>query len=273
MAEALFSLFADSGALLLTKFIQIGLTLALTAVVLRVAGVIAARARARIEGPACAPVRRPRLRTLLDAAFNLARIILLGLAALMVLGELGVDLTPVLASVGVATLAISLGAQTLIRDFIGGLLVLIEDQFSVGDSVQIGVTTGVVEQITLRATHVRDGDGRLVIIPNGDVRVVANASKDWARASVDLSFALDVDVEQVRSILLSAMTAVSANASIAPYLLREPQVIPWHGLSGRAVQMRLDARTLPDRQYDVARALRQHAVAALTAAGIELVVQ
>ena len=106
-------------------------------------------------------------------------------AALMVLSNF-VDIVPLLAGAGVAGLAISLGAQTLIKDFIGGILVLVENQYSVGDVIEIGDVSGTVEKLTLRATYVRDVDGRLHVVPNGDVRIVSNVTRDWSRTLQEL---------------------------------------------------------------------------------------
>ena len=260
-----------AGQLLLVKLLQIGLTVILAIVALRIAQLAANRFERQIDRSDDEPARQARLKTLVSAGLNTARAIIVVLAALMILGELGVDLTPVLASVGVVTLAVSLGAQTIIKDFIGGLLVLIENQYRVGDTVQIGAVTGKVEQITLRATYVREASGRLMLVPNGDVRVVANASQGWALVTIDLSFPLDADIEEARRVLQASLEQAKADPALSPFLLEPPQVASWHGLSERAVQIRLTAKTTPDKQYDVARMLRQRALDALTQAGLALV--
>jgi small-conductance mechanosensitive channel len=260
-----------SGQLLLVKLSQIGLTVVLAFVALRIAQLAANRFGRQIERSADEPARQARLKTLLGAGLATAQAIIIGTAALMILGEVGVDLTPILASVGVVALAVSLGAQTLIKDFIGGLLILIENQYRVGDVVQIGAVTGNVEQITLRATYLREASGRLVIIPNGDARIVANASQGWALVTIDLSLPLDADIEQARRVLQASLDQAKANPALSPFLLEQPQVAPWHGLSERSVQIRLTAKTTPDKQYDVARMLRQRALDALTQAGLSLV--
>jgi small-conductance mechanosensitive channel len=271
MIEQALASLSLSGQVLLVKLSQIGLTVILALVALRIAQLAAKRFGRQIEQSAEDPVRQARLKTLVGAGLNTTRAIIVALAALMILGELGVDLTPVLASVGVVTLAVSLGAQTIIKDFIGGLLVLIENQYRVGDTVQIAAVTGQVEQITLRATYVREASGRLVLVPNGDVRVVANASQGWALVTVDLSLPLDADIEQARRVLQASLEQAKADPLLSPFLLEPPQVASWHGLSERAVQIRLTAKTTPDRQYDAARMLRQRALDALTQAGLTLV--
>ena len=260
MIEQVVAGLSSAGQLLLVKLLQIGLTVILALVALRIAQLVANRFERQIDRSDDEPARQARLKTLVSAGLNTARAIIVVLAALMILGELGVDLTPVLASVGVVTLAVSLGAQTIIKDFIGGLLVLIENQYRVGDTVQIGTVTGKVEQITLRATYVREASGRLMLVPNGDVRVVANASQGWALVTIDLSFPLDADIEEARRVLQASLEQAKADPALSPFLLEPPQVASWHGLSERAVQIRLTAKTTPDKQYDVARMLRQRAL-------------
>jgi len=122
--------------------------------------------------------RRRQLVTLVHALRWAANVVILGHALMMLLSSFGVNITPLLTSAGVAGLAISLGAQSLIKDFIGGMLVLTENQYAVGDTIQVGTVSGQVEEITLRTTHVRALDGSLYIVPNGEVRIVANQTRN-----------------------------------------------------------------------------------------------
>ncbi|MCU0501900.1 MAG: mechanosensitive ion channel family protein [Anaerolineae bacterium] len=243
MIEQVVAGLSVAGQLILVKLLQVGLTAILALVALRIAQVAADRFERQIDRSDDDPARRARLQTLVSAGLNTARAIIVLLAALMILGELGVDLTPILASVGVVTLAVSLGAQTIIKDFIGGLLVLIENQYRVGDTVQIGTVTGKVEQITLRATYVREASGRLSLVPNGEVRVVANASQGWALVTIDLSFPLDADIEKARHVLQASLEQANTDPALSPCLLEPPQVASWHGLSERAVQLALPPGT------------------------------
>jgi small conductance mechanosensitive channel len=258
---------------LLAKFLQIGVIVLLALLLLRLAGGVAGTVRRRyVERPAIDAARRARLSTLLDAGLNGVRVFVLFLAGLMILSVVGIRLEPVLASVGVVALAVSLGAQTLIKDFIGGLLILAEDQFRVGDVVQIGDASGSVEQITLRSTQVRDVGGRVIIVPNGDVRVVANASKTWARAIVDLNLSFDADIGRVAQALDTAMARAQVDPEIAPHLLEPPQVLPWSGFNDWSVQVRLMAKTVAGKQPEVSRVLRRHALAALGEAGAPIAI-
>jgi len=261
------------GEFLLARLLQLGIIILLALLLLRLASGVTAVLRRRYVGhPAMDAARRARLNTLLNAGLNGARSFVLFLAGLMILSVVGIRLEPVLASVGVVALAVSLGAQTIIKDFIGGLLILAEDQFRVGDVVQIGDTSGSVEQITLRATQVRDIAGRLIVIPNGDVRVVANASKTWARAVVDLNLSFDADIGRVAQALDSAMTRAQADPELAPHLLEPPQVLPWSGFNDWSVQVRLMAKTVAGKQPEVGRGLRRHALAALSEAGAPIAI-
>jgi small-conductance mechanosensitive channel len=129
--------------------------------------------------------RRARLQTVLRATKSTIQGIVLIIAVLIGLGTIGVDIGPALAAAGILGLAVSLGAQTLIKDVIGGLTILLEDEYHVGDQVRIGSVIGEVEHITLRRTDVRDSEGRLFMVPNGEVRTVANESRNWALALVE----------------------------------------------------------------------------------------
>jgi len=164
--------------------IQVILIILLGLVVLRVIKVIVHRLEKRIATSPADIQQQARLKTLLSASAYVVTILVIFLATLMVLLAFGIDITPVLASLGVISLALSLGAQSLIKDFIGGILILMEDQFRVGDAVTILGKDGVVEAISLRSTRLRDVEGRLIILSNGDIREVIRAGYDWARAVV-----------------------------------------------------------------------------------------
>jgi small conductance mechanosensitive channel len=261
---------------LLAPLLRVGVILLLTLAALRAVTIVRRRLKQRIEGPTVALEQRARLTTLLMAGVNLARIVILGIATLMVLVAIGINITPLLASVGVVSLALSLGAQTLIKDFIGGTLILIENQFSVGDAVQIGFdpeTAGTVEQITLRSTYIRDPEGKLVIVPNGEVRVVLNSSNQWARAIVDINVPFDEDLRKAIQVLEAAMQVASQDETIKPFLSEAPQITGWNSFTEWAVQVRIAVKTTPDKRVTIANALRRYAQEALRKAGIEIAVR
>lgn len=218
------------------------------------------RAEKRLDILIKSDERQKRLKTLLQAGRSLGNVLIILVASLMVLYELDINILPILASAGVAGLALSLGAQTFIKDFFGGVVVLVENQFTVGDTIRVGDLTGKVEQITLRATYLRDLEGNRIAIPNGDIRTVSNLSADWARAVVTLNVPIRADMEQVTQALQRAAEAAAADEPIASFLLSPPEAEGWVDLTETAVRVRLSAKTRPGKQWQVAQALRRHAL-------------
>jgi small conductance mechanosensitive channel len=216
-------------------------------------------------------MRRQQLVTFVQLGQWGVSILIAGSTLLMLLSTIGLDITPFLASAGVAGLAVTLGAQSLIRDFIGGLLILIENQFAVGDSIQVGAVSGEVEQITLRATYVRDITGHLFVVPNGDVRVVANQTKGWSRALVDVGVAYQKDLDRVRLVLEESGETFAQDEVVGPQLLEPPQILGPLSLGAAAITMRVMVKTLPGKQWEVARKLRQSILVACAKAEINLV--
>lgn len=243
----------------------------LTLLALRLIRVGANRLERRFVQPAGDREQRARIQTLIVVITNTTSLVVVALAIATILLTLGVNLGPVLAAAGVVGLGVSLGAQTLIKDYIGGLLILLEDQFRVGDSVELGTANGVVENITLRATYLRDIQGRQIIVPNGDVRTVFNGSRGWTRVVIDLNFDFNTDIDQVTSILNGAMERACAEAEVAEFMLEKPVVRGGNTPDDWSIQMRIMAKTTPERQWDVATTLRRVALDALNQAGIRVV--
>ncbi|MEZ4594653.1 MAG: mechanosensitive ion channel family protein [Chloroflexota bacterium] len=198
-----------------------------------------------------------RTKTIFRVVHSTGAVIIVGTAIMMILTELGVAITPVLASVGFVGLAFGLGAQTLVKDMIAGLFILIEDQYTVGDVAEIGGITGTVEHMTLRATELRDLYGTVHIIPNGEIRIVANKSRDWSRAIVDVNVTYDEDVDTAVQTLQEIGEAMAQEDSIA-MLLQEPATVTGvEGLEQWAVRLRIMVKTLPNAQWEVQRYLRR----------------
>jgi len=224
----------------------------------------------RLERRIADPERLARLKTFLLAGRSLAQVLIVIIAGLTALRVLDIDIGPLLAGAGLVGLALSLGAQTLIKDYLGGLFILLENQFRVGDVIQVGDKTGSVERITLRATYLRDLEGRVHLIPHGEMRILSNVTKDWARAVVDLNVAFDADFSKVIRALEAAARRAQEDETIKGDLLEAPQTLGWIGLKDWAVQVRIMAKTRPGRQWAVMMALRQSAVEALHAEGVEV---
>lgn len=224
----------------------------------------------RLERTIADSDRAARLKTFLFAGRSLASILVAIIAGLTALRVLDIDIGPLLAGAGLVGLALSLGAQTLIRDYIGGFLILLENQFRVGDVIQVGDRTGSVERITLRATYLRDLEGRQHLIPHGDMRILSNVTKDWARAVVDLNVAFDADFSKVLRALEAAARRAQEDETIKADLLEPPQALGWIGFKDWAVQARIMAKTRPGKQWGVTMVLRQYAVEALHAEGVKV---
>ena len=198
-----------------------------------------------------------RTKTIFRVIHSTGVVIIIGTATMMILTEMGVAITPVLASVGFVGLAFGLGAQTLVKDMIAGLFILIEDQYTVGDVAEIGGITGTVEHMTLRATELRDLYGTVHIIPNGEIRIVANKSRDWSRAIVDVSVTYEDDVDTAVQ-TLQEIGEVMAKDETMSVLLQEPAVVTGvEGLDEWAVRLRIMVKTLPNAQWEVQRYLRR----------------
>lgn len=198
-----------------------------------------------------------------------AHVLILIAATLMILSNF-VDITPLLASVGVAGLAVSLGAQSLIKDLIGGFLILLENQFNVGDYVRMGDVAGTVERLTLRATYLRDVEDVLHIVPNGEVRIVSNVTKGWSGALIDVGVAYEADLDHALAVLEQTAQDLAQDAAFAPELLEPPVVLGPMSLGDWAITVRIKLKTPPGKQWAVARELRKRVLAACERENISL---
>ena len=223
----------------------------------------------RLEKEIHTAERLARLKTLTQVARSVIFIFILSIFILILLHAFGINITPLLTGAGIAGLALTLGTQTLVKDFLNGILILVEGQYSVGDIVQVGAFTGEVEKITLRCTSLRDLEGRLHILPNGEIRALSNLTTSWSRAVVDLNLPLETDFNSALAILEEAVQALNLDPEINIMLIDPPTVTGWTALKDGAVQVRLMAKTQPGNQYLVAAALRKTSVEALKKAGIE----
>jgi moderate conductance mechanosensitive channel len=205
--------------------------------------------------------REQRTRTMAGVLYSGGNFIIVLLAALTALPELGFSVTPLAAAAGLASLAIGFGAQNLVRDFINGFFIVFEDQFGVGDTIRSNNITGRVENITLRRTVVRDQFGALVTIPNSDISTVANLSRDWGQVFVDVSVPMGVSVDAALAALDKVATAFRTDAAWSAALQDGPRVLGIDSLTPTASILRVQIRTAPGRQDDVARELRRRIVA------------
>jgi small-conductance mechanosensitive channel len=205
-----------------------------------------------------------RARTLAGIIRSLIIGALIAIVFLMILRELGYDIGPLIATAGIVGIAIGFGAQTLVKDLIGGFFVLLEGQFYVGDVIQVGAVKGMVEAIKLRTTLVRDGEGILPIIPNGEMRVVSNLTRGWSRVNLDFSIDYREDLPAVMTLIGEAAKKVAEPDSlVAEFIIDGPKVLGIEEVMGKTVTIRVIARTQPFMDPEVAREIRREVVMAL----------
>jgi moderate conductance mechanosensitive channel len=212
--------------------------------------------------------RKQRVRALGSILRSVASITIFSIASVVILGDLGINLAPLLASAGVVGIAIGFGAQSMVRDYLAGIFMLVEDQYGVGDVITIGDATGTVENVTLRVTRMRDVSGIVWHIRNGAIEQVGNESQGWARAVIDFPVPYEVDLGELRSLLTDTAMELWDDPVWRVVLLDPPEVWGAQEISSDEVTMRIVAKTAPLRQWEVERELRARVKAALAAAGI-----
>ncbi|MFB7929504.1 mechanosensitive ion channel family protein [Streptomyces sp. NPDC056039] len=214
--------------------------------------------------------REQRARTIGSVLSSAVTIILSLVGVAMVLDQVGIALGPLMASAGVVGLAIGFGAQSLVADYLSGLLIMVEDQYGVGDSVDLGEAVGEVEHVGLRLTHVRDLNGGLWHIRNGEILRVRNDSQDWARAVLDVAVAYDSNLDTVYRVLEETGQGLRQEPAFAGLLLEDPAVWGVQSLDADGVIVRLAVKTTPLQQWAVTRELRRRVKDALDEAGIDI---
>jgi len=204
-----------------------------------------------------AQTREQQTRNLAEVLYSVGSKIVWGLAVLLAAQEFGVNVIPVVIVIGLACLALGLGAQSLVRDTISGFFIVLEDQFSVGDTVQVGDTIGRVEHLTLRRTVVRDLRGALVTLSNGDIRTLGNLSRDWSQTFVDVAVSPEVPQERTIQALDAAAAELRNDPSWSQALVDGPRILGLQSYDQNVSTVRLQVRTAPARHEDVARELRR----------------
>ena len=194
-----------------------------------------------------AQVREQQTRTLAEVLYGSGSKVVWVVALLTALAQLHINVAPALTLAGLASVAVGFGAQTLVRDVITGFYIVLEDQYVIGDTIQVGDTTGRVEYLTLRRTVLRDARGALVTIANGEIRTVSNLSRDWSQAFVDISIAPDISVEKTMQALESAAAEMRGDASWSQALVDGPRILGVQAFD----------RSASTRQDEVSRELRR----------------
>lgn len=188
----------------------------------------------------------------------------------MILSELGVNIAPIIASAGIVGLALSFGAQSLVKDFVSGIFIFLEDQYGVGDVVDLGEANGSVEAVTLRMTRLRDINGTVWYVPNGEILRVGNKSQNWSRAVIDVGVGYGEDLVRVQQVLREIAHDLWDDDEFRDVIIEEPEVTGVEMLAADAVTVRVMVKTAPLEQWAVARALRQRIKARFDHEGIEI---
>jgi small-conductance mechanosensitive channel len=222
-----------------------------------------------------ARVRQLRREQRADALGTLAQsvvgVLVWGFAILTALGTVGVNLGPLIAGAGVLGVAIGFGAQGIVKDFLSGVIMLVEDQYGVGDVIDAGVATGVVEEVSLRTTRLRDVTGTVWHVPNGSIARVGNMTQGWSRLVLDVEVAYETDIDHAIEVLEGLLRRFEAEDEVRELLLGDPMEI-WgvHELGDSGVAIRVVARTVPGKQWGLGRQLRLAIKREFDRVGIEI---
>ncbi|MGQ0466062.1 MAG: mechanosensitive ion channel family protein [Sporichthyaceae bacterium] len=222
------------------------------------------------NGTLAAERRKQRADTMSSVLRSVATGVIFTVAFLMVGSELGLNIGPLIASAGIIGVALGFGAQSLVKDFLSGLFMIVEDQYGVGDVTDLGDATGTVEAVGLRVTRVRDVHGTVWYVRNGEIVRVGNKSQGWARAILDVDIAYDEDVSRVRELMLDTAQQTFRDRDNAALIVEQPEVWGVQALSADAVVVRLVVKTMPLQQWKVERLLRERIKAAFDDAGVEI---
>ncbi|MDT3397939.1 mechanosensitive ion channel family protein [Streptomyces sp. B1866] len=217
--------------------------------------------------------RRQRSAAIGSVLRSVASFLVMGTAALMVLSTLEINLAPLLASAGVAGVAVGFGARNLVTDFLSGVFMILEDQYGVGDSIDAGVASGEVIEVGLRVTKLRGADGEVWYVRNGEIKRIGNLSQGWATANVDVYVRPDEDLEQVRTIISAAGAELVATEPWNEKLWAPVEVLGLDAVHLDSMVVRVSARTMPGQALAVERELRWRIKRALDAAGVRMIGQ
>lgn len=257
---------------LANDMVEVAIIIAVSFVAYRIIKLVVKRVLAikiEEEDPLVRRMREQRAQTLGSLFTNVVLIVVVTITLLTVLSVF-INITPLLASVSVVGLAISFGAQSLVKDVISGTFILLEGQFGIGDVVRMGDTAGMVEKMTLRSTVLRDLHGVVHTIPNGEITRVSNLTKTWSRAVIDVSVAYGEDVDVVIDTLRKLSTEFEQDPEWGMLLIEPPEVLGVENLADSGVVVRMAAKTLPLKQWEVARELRRRIKKRFDADGIEI---
>jgi small conductance mechanosensitive channel len=226
--------------------------------------------RAALEGQLTADDLERRIRTLQRLAVRIAAAVIGLVALLMILDQFAISIGPAVAGLGVVGIAVGFGAQTLIRDWLAGVFIIVENQYSAGDVVRISGVDGVVEDFSLRRTTLRDLDGTVHTVPNGSIVVASNMTRGWARVNLDISVAYDTDIDRASAIIDEAGRSLTTDEEWRNRVIEAPSVQRVSALGDSSVTLKVLGQVRPAEQWAVAGELRKRILSAFATEGIEV---
>ena len=211
-----------------------------------------------------------RANTLSGVLITAGQVFIIVIAGFIILSELGINIAPILAGAGVVGIAIGFGAQGLVKDIIAGIFVVMENQYRVGDVVKVADISGLVEEINLRRTVLRDLDGVAWVVPNGEIRVAGNFTKEWSRVNLNISVAYGTDLDRATAVINRVCQQMAAEPQWAPLILKTPEVLRVDNLGDSGIELKILGDTKPIRQWDVMGEIRKRVAKAFEEEGIEI---
>ncbi|MGE4231934.1 MAG: mechanosensitive ion channel family protein [Bacteriovoracia bacterium] len=225
--------------------------------------------KAKVEDSSQRTEHEKRVATYVRLIETTLRVVFFGAAIMMALREMGLDITPLLTGAGIAGVAVGFGAQNLVRDVISGFFLLVEDQVRIGDSVQVAGVSGIVERMDLRVTAVRDFDGTLHVLPNGEIKVVSNMTYGFAQAVVKVFVPFKVNYRDLTDVLTVVLTDLENDPEWSAHLRGKPELLGISDFSPNHLKLDIVARTKPHSRWAVAREIRRRVKIAFEKANIE----
>jgi small-conductance mechanosensitive channel len=220
--------------------------------------------------PGAGERRQQRAQTMGSILKSIAGGLIFAIVIVMALDQVGVNIAPIIASAGIVGIALGFGAQNLVKDFLSGIFMILEDQYGVGDSVDLGEAVGTVEAVGLRVTRLRDVDGTVWYVRNGEILRVGNQSQNWARTVLDITVAYESNLDQVQQLLQEEATAMYEDERYHDIIIEAPEVWGVERFDKDGAVVRVVLKTAPLQQWPVARALRQRIKARFDEAGIHI---
>ncbi len=221
-------------------------------------------------GPAAVERREQRAATMAGLLKSVATGVVVAVVLFMVIAQLGYNIAPLIASAGILGVALGFGAQSLVKDFLSGIFMIMEDQYGVGDVIDVGTATGTVEAVGLRVTRLRDVNGTVWYVRNGEVLAVGNMSQNWARTVLDIPVAFSEDLTRVRALLADVAQQLWDDPEYRPDILEEPEVWGVERWDPDGVVVRVVLKTAPLQQWSVAREMRERIKDRFDHEGVEI---